>query len=83
MCLYDVVGNNVQEMERDVISRENLNQYLQHHSQLSNIHSLTCKLDLRDGDINLSCLKKSGASTGLEVGQYYVGIGKCGEGIGI
>ncbi len=43
MYLYDVVGNNVQEMERDVISRENLNQYLQHHARSSNIHSLTYK----------------------------------------
>jgi hypothetical protein len=44
--LYNIAGNNVQEMERDVISRENLNLYRQHHSQLSNIHSLTYRRDL-------------------------------------
>jgi len=41
--LYDAVGNNVPEVERDVISRENLNIYREHHSQLSNINSLTYK----------------------------------------
>ena len=43
MYLYNIVGINVPEMERDVISRENLNLYQQHHSQLSNIHSSNYK----------------------------------------
>lgn len=77
------MGNKVQEVERDVISREKLNLYRQHHAQSSNNHHLTYIQDLLNDDINLSYLKKSVVSTGLEVGPYDVGIGKCGEGIGI
>ncbi|PPA79826.1 MAG: hypothetical protein C00003105_01955 [ANME-2 cluster archaeon HR1] len=55
--LYRVVGNNVQEVERDVISRENLNLYRQHHAQSSSFHSLTYRRDI-DVDIKLSYLKK-------------------------
>ncbi|MCD4843125.1 MAG: hypothetical protein K8R25_01430 [Methanosarcinales archaeon] len=79
---YSCTSMTSQDHE-NVVSRENFNLYRQHHAQSSNNHRLTYRQDLLDDDINLSCLKKSGASTGLEVGQYDVGIGKCGEGIGI
>ena len=44
--LYNIVSNNVKEVERDVISRENLNIYRQHHARSSNINSLTYRRDL-------------------------------------
>jgi hypothetical protein len=57
MDLYNIEGNNVKGVERDVISRENLNLYRQHHAQSSSFHSLTYRRDI-DVDIKLSYLKK-------------------------